>query len=53
MRLRLGEGGAVTTPAAIANAVTNALSPFGIAINQTPITPELIAMAVTAAKSAS
>jgi aerobic carbon-monoxide dehydrogenase large subunit len=41
----MGEGGAVNPPAAIANAVTDALSPFGIAINQTPITPELIAMA--------
>jgi aerobic carbon-monoxide dehydrogenase large subunit len=49
----MGEGGAVNRPAAIANAVTDALSPFGIAINQTPITPELIARAVTAARSAS
>ena len=49
----MGEGGAVNPPAAIANAVTDALSPFGIAINQTPITPELIATAVTAARSAS
>ena len=46
----MGEGGAVNPPAAIANAVTDALSPFGIAINQTPITPERIAMAVAAAK---
>jgi aerobic carbon-monoxide dehydrogenase large subunit len=48
----MGEGGAVNPPAAIANAVTDALSPFGIAVNQTPITPEWIAMAVAAAKAA-
>ena len=47
----MGEGGAVNPPATIANAITDALSPFGIAVNQTPITPEWIAMAVTAAKS--
>jgi carbon-monoxide dehydrogenase large subunit len=49
----MGEGGAVNPPAAIANAITDALSPFGIVINQTPITPESIAMAVDAAKFAS
>jgi carbon-monoxide dehydrogenase large subunit len=48
----MGEGGAVNPPATIANAITDALSPFGIAVNQTPITPEWIAMAVTAVKSA-
>jgi carbon-monoxide dehydrogenase large subunit len=49
----MGEGGAVNPPAAIANAITDALSPFGIAVNHTPITPEWIAMAVAAAKSGS
>jgi aerobic carbon-monoxide dehydrogenase large subunit len=48
----MGEGGAVNPPAALANAITDALSPFGITVNQTPITPEWIAMAVAAAKSA-
>jgi hypothetical protein len=33
--------------------VTDALSPFGISINQTPITPEIILRAITAARSAS
>ena len=45
----MGEGGAVNPPAALANAITDALSPFGITVNQTPITPEWIAMAVTKA----
>ena len=47
----MGEGGAVNPPATIANAVTDALSPFGIAVNQTPITPEWIALAVANARS--
>ena len=46
----MGEGGAVNPPAAIANAITDALSPFGIVVNHTPITPEWIAMAIAAAK---
>lgn len=49
----MGEGGAVNPPAAIANGVTDALSPFGVLVNHTPITPEWIAMAVAAAKSRS
>jgi aerobic carbon-monoxide dehydrogenase large subunit len=48
----MGEGGAVNPPAAIANAITDALSPFGIVVNHTPITPEWIAMAIAAAKPA-
>jgi carbon-monoxide dehydrogenase large subunit len=35
----VGEGGAVGSPAAIANAVADALSPFGVEITETPITP--------------
>jgi aerobic carbon-monoxide dehydrogenase large subunit len=48
----MGEGGAVNPPAAIANAVTDALSPFGIAVNHTPITPEWIVSALAAGASA-
>jgi carbon-monoxide dehydrogenase large subunit len=36
----MGEGGAINPPAVIANAVTDALAPFGIRVNHTPITPE-------------
>ncbi len=35
----LGEGGAIAPPAAIANAVCDALAPFGIEINATPVRP--------------
>ncbi len=36
----LGEGGAIAPPVAIANAVCDALAPFGVEFNATPIRPE-------------
>lgn len=36
----MGEGGAINAPAALANAVTDALQPFGIRVNRTPISPQ-------------
>ena len=42
----LGEGGAIAPPAAIANAVCDALAPFGVEFNATPIRPEDIFRAV-------
>jgi carbon-monoxide dehydrogenase large subunit len=42
----VGEGGAVAPPAAIANAVCDALAPFGVEFNATPITPERIVTAL-------
>ena len=42
----VGEGGAVAPPAAIANAVSDALSEFGVEFNATPIKPEHIIRAV-------
>jgi aerobic carbon-monoxide dehydrogenase large subunit len=44
----VGEGGAVAPPAAIANAIADALAPFGAEFNATPIKPEQI---VEAARS--
>jgi carbon-monoxide dehydrogenase large subunit len=41
----LGEGGAIAPPVAIANAVSDALSPFGAEFNSTPILPEQIVLA--------
>ena len=41
----VGEGGAVAPPAAIANAVCDALAAFGVEINATPISPEQLARA--------
>jgi carbon-monoxide dehydrogenase large subunit len=41
----VGEGGAVAPPAAIANAVCDALAPFDVEINTTPISPEQLVRA--------
>ena len=38
----LGEGGAIAPPVAIANAVCDALAPFGAEFNSTPVLPEQI-----------
>lgn len=45
-----GEGGSIAPPAAIANAVTDALREFGATINETPITPERVWTAIEHAK---
>jgi carbon-monoxide dehydrogenase large subunit len=46
----IGEGGAISPPAAIANAVEDALSPFGVRVTRAPLGPsrvlELIAEGV-------
>ncbi len=42
----VGEGGAVAPPAAVANAVCDALAPFGIEVNATPIRPEQLVRAL-------
>jgi carbon-monoxide dehydrogenase large subunit len=47
----IGEGGAIGPPAAIANAVNDALRPLGVEINQLPITPHRILEAVLAARA--
>ena len=38
----VGEGGAIPGPAAVANAVEDALAPFGATIRELPITPERV-----------
>ncbi len=35
----LGEGGAISPPAAIANAIEDALAPFGVRVTETPVSP--------------
>ena len=45
----MGEGGAVAPPAAIANAVRDALAQLGVEINETPLTPRRVLAAITAA----
>jgi carbon-monoxide dehydrogenase large subunit len=42
----LGEGGAMAPPAAMANAVEDALRPHGVRIDATPITPSRLAAAL-------
>jgi carbon-monoxide dehydrogenase large subunit len=38
----LGEGGAIAPPAAIANAIEDALAPFGVRVTETPLHPARI-----------
>jgi len=45
----LGEGGAIGAPAAILNAINDALAPFGVAINEIPATPQRIRAALRGA----
>jgi carbon-monoxide dehydrogenase large subunit len=47
----LGEGGAISPPAAISNAIEDALAPFGVRITETPVTPARI-RALLAARGA-
>ena len=42
----MGEGGAVAPPAAIANAVRDALAAIGAEVNETPITPRRVMAAI-------
>jgi carbon-monoxide dehydrogenase large subunit len=45
----LGEGGAIGAPAAIINAINDALRPFGASIDEIPATPQRIRAALRAA----
>jgi carbon-monoxide dehydrogenase large subunit len=42
----LGEGGAIGAPAAVINAINDALSPFGVSIDEMPATPQRIRAAL-------
>jgi aerobic carbon-monoxide dehydrogenase large subunit len=42
----LGEGGAIGAPAAILNAINDALTPFGVSIDEVPATPQRIRAAI-------
>jgi aerobic carbon-monoxide dehydrogenase large subunit len=48
----LGEGGAIAPPAAIANAVEDALRPLGVEVTATPLTPERVLAMIEAARTA-
>jgi len=45
----LGEGGAISPPAAIANAIEDALQPFGVKITETPVSPSRLLALITQA----
>jgi carbon-monoxide dehydrogenase large subunit len=46
----MGEGGTIGSPAAIANAVSDALAPLGIEVFELPVTPERLFRALERAK---
>ncbi len=46
----LGEGGSIGAPAAVVNAINDALSPFGVSIDECPATPQRIRAALRAAR---
>jgi carbon-monoxide dehydrogenase large subunit len=46
----LGEGGAIGAPAAIINAINDALVPFGVAVDEIPATPQRIRAALRVAE---
>jgi carbon-monoxide dehydrogenase large subunit len=47
----VGEGGAIAPPAALANAVEDALAPFGVRITAGPLTPQRIVALISAARA--
>ena len=46
----MGEGGAIAPPAAVVNAINDALRPLGVEINETPATPDRILEKIVAAE---
>jgi carbon-monoxide dehydrogenase large subunit len=48
----LGEGGAISPPAAISNAIEDALAPFGVRVTETPVTPARVRALLRAGTSA-
>lgn len=48
----LGEAGVIATPAAVLNAVADALSPFGVRVNSTPLGPSKVLDLIDEARAA-
>jgi len=44
----MGEGGTIGAPAAVANAIADALAPLGVEIDELPVTPERLFRLITA-----
>jgi carbon-monoxide dehydrogenase large subunit len=49
----VGEGGAISPPVAIANAVEDALRPFGVCIREAPLSPERVVTLIQQARTSS
>jgi carbon-monoxide dehydrogenase large subunit len=47
----VGEGGALGAPAAVANAVADALAPLGVTVTRLPLTPDAIVALITEAET--
>jgi carbon-monoxide dehydrogenase large subunit len=47
----MGEGGTIGAPAAVANAIADALAPLGVEIDELPVTPERLFRLITAANA--
>jgi carbon-monoxide dehydrogenase large subunit len=47
----IGESGAIGPPAAIANAINDALAPIGVEVLETPVTPRRILAAIAEAQA--
>jgi aerobic carbon-monoxide dehydrogenase large subunit len=47
----MGEGGAISPPAAIANAIEDALTPFGVRVTRTPLSPAEVLGLIRAGRS--
>ena len=48
----VGEAGTIATPAAIVNAIADAISPFGATIDRVPVTPPYLRERLRAAEGA-
>ena len=48
----MGEGGAIGPPAALFNAVNDALKDLGVEVRETPLTPRRLLAALAAARTA-
>jgi carbon-monoxide dehydrogenase large subunit len=48
----VGEGGTIAVPAAIVNAISDAISPFGVSVDQTPVTPTYLLSLLRSARGA-
>jgi carbon-monoxide dehydrogenase large subunit len=48
----MGEGGAIAPPAAVINAINDALKPLGVVLDETPATPDRVLAAIVAAAEA-